>query len=93
MFNLRIYVVRASPRFWVVPLLNVCLIIVRIIESLLFLHLLQLEVDKAVPMMKWNVGGADLLIEGLGIHLAHPPRHQRGVVASETVLMMKHFKG
>ena len=81
----------ASPRFRVVPLLNLCLIIVRIIESLFFLHLLQLEVDEAVPMMKWNVGGAHLLIEGLGIHLVHPTRHQRGVVASETVLVMKHF--
>jgi hypothetical protein len=77
----------------VVPLLNLYLIIVRIIESLLFLNLLQLEVDEAVPIMKWNLGGAHLLIEGLGIHIVHPTRQKRGVVASETVLMMKHFKG
>ena len=84
---------RICPRFQVSPLFNVHLIIVRSVESLLFLHLLQFKVDEAVPMMKWNVGGTDLLIKGLGIHLVHPPRHQRGVLASETVLMMKHFQG
>ena len=91
MLSLRIYVVRASPRFRVVLLLNLRLIIIRIIESLLFFHLLQFEVDESVPMVKWNVGSADLLVEGLGIHLIYPPRHQRGVVACETVLVMKHF--